>query len=79
MIVWIWNAPPNSSHYIPESMFGFLADEVIRQFDPQDCLKDGIIMDPAGCQFRPEAIQCAANATNTSTCLNYDQITNFIK
>jgi feruloyl esterase len=60
MIVGIWNAPANSLHYIPESMFDFLADEVIKQCDPRDGVKDGIIMDPAGFQFRLEAIQCAA-------------------
>ncbi|KAM3076814.1 hypothetical protein ACMFMG_003718 [Clarireedia jacksonii] len=59
MIVGIWDAPSNSSHYIPQSMFNFLADEVIKQCDAQGSVKDRIVMKPQSCTFILEKILCA--------------------
>lgn len=35
---------------------------------------DGIIEDPSLCRFRPEALQCAPDATDTTTCLKKEQV-----
>ncbi len=46
----------------------------MKQCDALDGVKDGIIEDPALCQFRPEALLCESNAINTTNCLSSPQV-----
>ncbi|KAK9417782.1 putative DNA polymerase V [Seiridium unicorne] len=47
-------------------------DEVLRQCDDIDGVKDGIIEDPLLCHFEPQALLCQANST--TNCLNPTQV-----
>ena len=47
-------------------------NEVLRQCDTLDGVKDGIIEDSSLCIFRPEALLCANG--NTTNCLNASQV-----
>jgi feruloyl esterase len=72
----LYNLPTTADYHIPPSLFPVIAKEVLDQCDPQDGLRDTIISDPVGCNFRPEELLCASNVTNsTSTgCLTLPQI-----
>ena len=74
----VWNLPVNGSNHIPSSLFPVISDEVFKQCDPQDGLVDGIISDPSGCDFFPEALLCGPTA-NTSACLTSAQIKTLYK
>lgn len=72
--VGLYNLPASSPGHIPaDLMIGPVAAEVMRQCDPQDGLADGIISDPYGCNFFPEALACK-KSSNQSTCLTPDQL-----
>ena len=66
------NLPANASYSIPTSMFPVIAEEMVRQCDPQDGVTDGIVQDPYGCNFYPEALLCRPDS-NSSTCLTRPQ------
>ncbi|KAH8660320.1 putative ferulic acid Esterase/Feruloyl esterase [Xylariales sp. PMI_506] len=72
------NLPENTSHYIPQTMFDWISDEVLKQCDEADGsgIADGIIMDPKRCDFYAEALLCAPNVTSTDAapCLTAPQI-----
>lgn len=53
-------------------------DETIAQCDLADRVQDGITSSPEMCDFNPEALLCTP-LSNTSTCLNSDQITTLNK
>ena len=71
-----YNLPTTADYHIPPALFPGIQKEVMKQCDPQDGLKDGLISDPNGCNFRPEELLCSANVKNaTSTgCLTSPQI-----
>ncbi|KAI1333623.1 tannase and feruloyl esterase [Xylariaceae sp. FL0016] len=68
------NLPEDSPRYIPTSAFAMISDEVLRQCDGSDGMKDGIIMDPNRCNFRPEKLLCGPNPSNQSACLTAAQV-----
>lgn len=72
-----YNAPQNSSHSIPESLFNTISDEVLKQCDPQDGLVDSVISDPAGCNFDPLPLLCSKNST--TNCLTPQQLPTLYK
>ena len=86
--VGLYNLPNNAPNHIPATLFPVISAEVFRQCDAQDGLEDGIISDPYGCDFYPEALLCdqtpiSTNATspsspsydsNSSSCLTPAQI-----
>ena len=74
----LWNLPVNSSSHIPSSLFPVIGQEVSKQCDPQDGLIDGIISNPMGCDFFPEALLCGPTS-NTSDCLTAPQIKTLYK
>jgi feruloyl esterase len=76
MKVGLYNLPSSAPYHIPSSLFPVIGAEVLKQCDPQDGVVDMIISDPARCNFRPEALLCAANVTNStaSGCLIAPQI-----
>ncbi|OJJ45934.1 hypothetical protein ASPZODRAFT_133801 [Penicilliopsis zonata CBS 506.65] len=74
------NLPNNASHHVTSELMDVLADEVLRQCDGADGLRDGIIMNGYACQFRPETLLCdGSNTTNTSTCFTPAQIDTIYK
>jgi feruloyl esterase len=79
VVVGLYNLPVNASWHIPSSLFNVIADEVLRQCDPQDGLVDGIISDPRRCDFRIEALLCGSPDVNASTCLTPPQLDTLYK
>jgi feruloyl esterase len=73
MIVGIWNSPADAPHHIPTPLFDVIHAEVLKQCDPQDGVKDGIVSDPPRCNFRPETLLCGAGA-DKSSCLTPAQL-----
>ncbi|KAL6704549.1 hypothetical protein ACN47E_008059 [Coniothyrium glycines] len=71
-----YNLPTTAAHHIPPSLFPSIQHEVMKQCDPQDGLRDGLISNPSGCTFHPEALLCAANITNSTAagCLTSPQL-----
>lgn len=47
---------------------------VVKACDALDGQTDGLLSDPRLCKFDPAAIQCAAGATDTSTCLSAAEV-----
>jgi feruloyl esterase len=76
MKVGLYNLPTTAPYHIPDNLFAAIGAEVLKQCDPQDGVADNVISDPARCDFRPEALLCAANVTNAtaSGCLTSPQI-----
>lgn len=74
----LYNLPTTADYHIPPALFPTIAAEVLKQCDPQDGLKDNLISDPEGCNFRPEELLCASNST-ASGCLTPPQIDTLYK
>ncbi|KAF2126128.1 tannase and feruloyl esterase [Dothidotthia symphoricarpi CBS 119687] len=69
------NLPTTADYHISSAQFSVINAEVLKQCDPQDGLVDSIISDPQGCNFRPDALLCGANATaNATNCLTGPQL-----
>ncbi|TPX18097.1 uncharacterized protein E0L32_011821 [Thyridium curvatum] len=72
------NLPLGAPHSIPVSSLKTIADEVMRQCDEVDGVKDGIISDTNGCKFDVNALACDKSCANTnanaSACLVPAQI-----
>ncbi|KUJ12196.1 tannase and feruloyl esterase [Mollisia scopiformis] len=73
LAVSLWNLPLDSPHHIPGSLFKVIAEEAIRQCDPQDGVLDGIISNPRACIFRPETLLCTPTS-KPGTCLTLPQL-----
>lgn len=71
-----YNLPITADYHIPPALFPMIEKEVMRQCDPQDGLKDGIISNPDGCNFHLEQLLCTSNVTNSTsvTCLTAPQL-----
>lgn len=71
-----YNLPTTAAHHIPPALFPVIQKEVMKQCDPQDGLKDGLISNPDGCVFRPESLLCAKSVQNSTAagCLSPPQI-----
>ncbi|KAM0550205.1 hypothetical protein ACHAPJ_009053 [Fusarium lateritium] len=62
-----------SPNYIPITTWtGLIHNEVLKQCDEIDGVKDGIIEVPDKCFFNPKTLQC--NASRTENCLNSAQV-----
>ncbi|CAK3788852.1 Hypothetical predicted protein [Lecanosticta acicola] len=68
--------PNNHSSYIPASMWPTIHEAVLKQCDHLDGIQDGIIMDPSQCAFHAEVLLCEKSISNSSACLNADQVQN---
>ncbi|OHF01497.1 tannase and feruloyl esterase [Colletotrichum orchidophilum] len=70
------NLPEEGPGYLPPAIFEVISDEVLQQCDGSDGIVDGVIMDPAHCNFRPEKLLCNASSstTNRSACLTAPQV-----
>ncbi|KAF7363682.1 Carboxylic ester hydrolase [Mycena sanguinolenta] len=58
--------------FIPPSLWRVVAEEVLAQCDTLDGVHDGIITEPDGCDFRPEALAC--DGGRTERCLTPPQV-----
>ncbi|KAH9883466.1 tannase and feruloyl esterase [Xylariomycetidae sp. FL2044] len=67
------NLPEDSPRYILTEAFSTTSDEVLRQCDGSDGLRDGVIMDLRRCNFRPEKLLFTAGR-NASACLTAAQV-----
>lgn len=68
----------NSTNFIPATAWKtWIHDEVLRQCDAIDGLKDGIIEDPSLCNFDPSTLLCPQAQPNATTapCLTAQQVT----
>ncbi|CAI9636848.1 tannase and feruloyl esterase [Alternaria burnsii] len=65
--------PIKGSNFIPKTAWQtWIHDEVLRQCDTIDKVKDGIIEDPALCKFDPSTLLCGRNSM--VECLNENQV-----
>lgn len=64
---------PDSPTYVTTEMWATIHEDIIKQCDGIDGALDGIIEDPELCDYRPEGLLCASDATNTSSCLTGPQ------
>ncbi|KAF1938514.1 tannase and feruloyl esterase [Clathrospora elynae] len=65
--------PSTSPDFIPVSAWKtWIHEEVLRQCDTIDRVKDGIIEDPSLCHFNPSTLLCGRNTT--SDCLSPTQV-----
>lgn len=65
--------PKTDPNFIPATAWKtWIHDEVLRQCDIIDGVKDGIIEDPALCKFDPSTLLCGGNST--VNCLNQNQV-----
>jgi feruloyl esterase len=63
----------DSSNFVPVTAWKtWIHDEVLRQCDTIDKVKDGIIEDPVLCDFDPSALLCKGN--RTEHCLSEEQV-----
>lgn len=77
----MYNLPTTADYHIPPSLFSAISAEVMKQCDIQDGVKDGIISDPEGCNFRPEELLCGPKANNSAAagCLTPPQLSTLRK
>lgn len=74
-----YQAPAGSDYTISTAQFTAIADEVLKQCDPQDGNTDLVISDPYGCNFNPLTLTCGAKGVNSSTCLTQPQLETLYK
>jgi hypothetical protein len=65
-------ADDTSPKFLSAAEWSIVSAEILKQCDTLDGVLDGIITEPDECDFRPEAIQCAGNAT--ADCLTPIQV-----
>ena len=58
--------------YIPATVLPMIDKAVMAQCDALDGVKDGLIQNPARCDFKPETLQCRSGAT--TDCLSEAQV-----
>ncbi len=61
--------------YIPPDTWKFVSEEILRQCDEIDGVKDGFITEPDSCNFRPEELLCSGDLQQASEkCLSLAQV-----
>ncbi|KAI5459542.1 Tannase/feruloyl esterase [Mariannaea sp. PMI_226] len=72
--VGLYDLPIGAPHYVNATWFPIIADEVIRQCDGVDGVRDGIVSAPALCNFDLSTLQCGTSKVQASACLTAPQI-----
>lgn len=54
-------------------------EAVLQQCDVLDGVEDGIIMNPSNCAFNPQALLCKSSTSNSTACLNTEQVHNLAR
>jgi feruloyl esterase len=70
---------PDGTNIVMPDKRKLVHDAVLAQCDTLSGVKDGLLQDPSACHFKPESLQCAPGATNTSNCLTSEEVTVFQK
>ncbi|KAF7344078.1 Carboxylic ester hydrolase [Mycena venus] len=71
---------PTSPSFIPLASWKLIGDEVLRQCDALDGIKDGIITEPDACDFRPESLLCSTDTPSKNKfCLTLPQVEALLK
>lgn len=65
--------PVEAPHHIPPEMFPIIAEETLRQCDPQDGVSDNIISSPETCLLQLETMLCVPGS-DASKCLTSAQL-----
>ncbi|CAG8980344.1 hypothetical protein HYALB_00011448 [Hymenoscyphus albidus] len=66
---------PGSMDFISPAMWqGLIHDEVLKQCDFNDGVRDGILENPGECGFDPARLLCREGTTNSSACLSLAQV-----
>lgn len=66
---------PDSPNFItPDTWKGLIHEEVLKQCDFNDGVRDGVLENPWECDFHPETLLCGEWATNSTACLNAAQV-----
>jgi Tannase and feruloyl esterase len=72
--VWVAQAlHKEEGSFIPPAKLPVLHDAVLQACDARDGVKDGILEDPARCEFDPKVVEC--KGTESPTCLTPAQVT----
>jgi Tannase and feruloyl esterase len=71
--LWNWLAVHPASGELPASKLPLIHSAVLKACDALDGVKDGIISDPAACDFDPSALLC--KGADAPTCLTKSQVT----
>lgn len=73
-VAW-YNLPVSDSKRVNASFFSVIANEVIRQCDEVDGVKDGIVSHPDRCNFTLTPLLCSTPGVGQSACLTAEQAT----
>lgn len=73
LVAGVFNLPVGAAHHIPPDMFPVIAEETLRQCDPQDGVRDNIISSPETCVLQLETLLCGPES-DTSRCLEAAQL-----
>ncbi|PWY86460.1 tannase and feruloyl esterase [Aspergillus sclerotioniger CBS 115572] len=69
----IWNLPETADYHVSDAQMTAVQDEILKQCDPQDGLKDNILQNPLGCVFDPVPVMCNSTSSN-DTCVTPAQL-----
>ncbi|KAF1790251.1 Alpha/Beta hydrolase fold [Phytophthora cactorum] len=74
-IIAVSNTDDEGNRVVIAERASILHDAVVKACDSLDGIEDGLLSDPRLCNFDPSTIECAADATDNSTCLTSAEVT----
>ncbi|KAJ5287800.1 hypothetical protein N7478_003486 [Penicillium angulare] len=54
----VWNLPETADYHVTDDQMSAVATEILKQCDPQDGVKDGILQNPFDCVFDITSLVC---------------------
>ncbi|OWZ15299.1 hypothetical protein PHMEG_00011090 [Phytophthora megakarya] len=73
------NTDDDGNRVVIADRVSILHDAVVKACDSLDGIEDGLLSDPRLCKFDPSTIECAADATDNSTCLTSAEVATVTK